>query len=193
MIKRATFGLFIKSALFILAVFAAYSQFTDADLFDQEGVTQNSFAATTLDLSTLDTANESVKTLFFSVTGMIPQGFQVESVRLKNSGELEFPYTVSVAQTGGSTPLCQTLDVVVLQEWTPIFSGKLLNLQLSQQLTKTEKWEDLVFVIKLPSSDAALKNQTCSFNFTFSSSLPGNSFSDTESLQNTISTGTWVE
>lgn len=191
--KKATLGLVLKSILFILAVFAAYSQFTDADLFDQEAVTQNALSATTLDLTTLDTANESTKTLFFSVTGMIQNGFQVESVRLKNSGALGFPYTVTTQETGGSSLLCQSLDLVVLQEWTPIFSGKLLSLELIQELTVTENWEDLVFVISLPQVDATLKNQTCSFNFTFTSSLPSSSFSDTEVLQNSISTGTWAE
>ncbi len=191
--KQATLGLLVKSLLFMMAVFAAYSQFTDADLFDQEGVSGNSFVATTLDFSTLDTANQTNKTLFFSVNGMVPTGFQIESVRLKNSGNLEFPYSVSVAQTAGSAPLCQNLDLVVLQEWTPIYTGKLLELQLAGELAAQENWEDLVFVVKFNNTDGALKNQTCSFIFTFTTALTGNSFSDTETLENTISTGAWAE
>lgn len=176
-----------------MAVFVAYSQFTDADLFDQEQVTSNSFEAATLDFLTLDTANEATKTLFFSVQGLIPTGFQVESVRIKNSGNLEFPYTVSATQTAGSAAVCENLELVVLQEWTPIYSGSLLGLNLSGELTQQENWEDLVFVLKLTNTDASLQNQGCYFTFNFNSSLPGNSFSDTETLENTISTGTWAQ
>jgi len=80
-----------------------------------------------------------------------------------------------------------------LQEWTPIYSGPLLQLQLSGEVASKENWGDLVFVVKLPSSDGGLKSQGCYFTLNFSSSLPGNSFSDTEALENTVSTGTWAE
>ncbi len=191
--KRTTIGWFFKALLFLMAVLVAHSQFTDADLFDQETLTSHSFEALTLDLTTLDTANESPKNLFFSVQGMLPHGFQVESVRLKNSGQIEFPYSITASQTAGSAALCQNLQVVVLQEWTPIYSGPLPQLNLSGQLTSQEKWEDLVFVVKLETNDAALKNQGCYFTFNFSSTLPGSQFSDTEKLENTVTTGTWSE
>lgn len=179
--------------VFVIAVVSAYTQFTDADLFDQEVVTSNSLTATTLDFSTNDTANESVKSLFYSVSGMIPSGFQVESVRLKKAGSLPFRYAVSAQKTGGADSLCSSLQLVVLQEWTPIYSGPLLNLNYSGELAEAENWEDLVFVVKLESGDASLANQSCGFDFTFTTQKEaGDRFSDQEVLQNTVSTGSWA-
>jgi hypothetical protein len=190
---RPTFGLLFKLSLFLIAVFSAYTQFTDADLFDQEDVHNNRFEATTLDFSTNDTANELSKSLLFSVTGMIPSGFQVETVRIKNSGKLEFPYSVSVQKTAGSDTFCQSLEGVIMQDWSPVYSGNLMNLSFSGELSDQEKWEDLVFVVKFNNKDVALKNQTCAFNISFVSQSPESHFTDTETLQNTVTSGAWAE
>ena len=190
---RNTIGSLVKLSLFLIAVFSAYTQFTDADLFDQEEVQNNYFEATTLDFSTHDTANELSKSLLFSVTGMIPTGFQVETVRIKNTGKLEFPYSISVQKTAGSDVFCQSLEAVIMQDWTPVYSGSLLNLTFSGELAAEEKWEDLVFVAKFNATDAALKNQTCAFNISFASQIQDSHFSDTEVLQNTIASGAWAE
>lgn len=189
---RNSFGLLVKISIFFIAVFSAYTQFTDADLFDQESVTNNYFEATTLDLTTHDTATELSKTILFSVTGMVPSGFQIETVRLKNAGKLEFPYSVSVQKTAGSDSFCQSLEGVLMQDWTPVYTGNLMSMAFSGELRETEKWEDLVFVVKFTGTAAELKNQTCNFSISFTSTLPGGKFSDTESIQNTIISGTWA-
>lgn len=190
---RNTIGSLVKLSLFLIAVFSAYTQFTDADLFDQEEVANNYFEATTLDFSTHDTANELSKSLLFSVTGMIPTGFQVETVRIKNTGKLEFPYSISVQKTAGSDAFCQSLEGVIMQDWTPVYSGSLLNLTFSGELAAEEKWEDLVFVAKFNDTNAALKNQTCALNISFVSQIQDSHFADTEVLQNTIASGAWAE
>ena len=176
-----------------MAVIAMFSQYTDADLFDQDSVRENAISATTLDFSALDTANETNKKLFFSLSGLLPSGFHTESIRVKNAGKLGFPFTIVAAQTSGSDILCQNLEVRILQDWKTIYSGPLLSLAYAGELKATSDAEDLVFVVSLSNTDAVLKNQVCSFAFAISSALPSKNFSDTEVLENTISTGTWSE
>lgn len=183
----------ISLCLFSLAVISVFSQYTDADLFDQDSVRENVISATTLDFSALDTANETSKKLFFSVSGLLPGGFHTESIRVKNAGQLGFPFTIVAAQTSGNESLCQNLEVRVLQDWKTIYSGSLLSLAYSGELKATSDTEDLVFVVSLSNKDVNLKNQVCSFAFAISSALPSKNFSDTEVLDNTISTGTWSE
>lgn len=179
--------------LFLVAVVSAYSQFTDADLFDQEAVKENTMQATTLDFAALDTVNQSGKKLFFSLSGLLPTGFHVETVRIKNEGQMEYPFIVTASQTAGSPALCQQLELLVMRDWKPVYTGKLLDLQALGQLQKTETWEDLVFVVSLPTAGPELKMQSCAFSFTFTSQADTPFFHDTETLDNMVSTGSWAD
>lgn len=183
----------LKLTLFLLAVIVAHAQFTDADLFDQESVKENSMQATTLDFAAVDTVNQTGRSLFFSVSGLLPSGFQVESVRIKNEGRMEFPFAVTVQRTGGSELLCTRLNMRVFRDWKEIYSGSLLGADLRGELNATEPWEDLVFVVFLDSKEPALKQQTCAFSFLFASQAQTSFFRDTERLENIVNTGTWAD
>lgn len=183
-----------KLLLFLGVLMIVHTNFTDADLFDEEIIAGHSLSATTLDFSSLDTANQSQKSLFFSVVGLVPTGFQVESVRIRKDGELPFTLAVTTQQTGGSTELCQALEVKVLKDWQEVFSGPLPSLALNEELEASEVFQDLVFVIALNDQNTALSNSSCAFNFTFSTIQADDThFSDTEIVANTIATGSWTE
>lgn len=183
----------LKLMLFLLAVLVAHAQYTDADLFDQESVKENSMQATTLDFSALDTVNQIGRSLFFSVSGLLPSGFQVESVRIKNEGKMEYPFSVTVQRTGGSEALCTRLNLRVFRDWKELYTGSLTGVDLQGALSSTEPWEDLVFVVSLDVKEPELKQQTCAFSFVFTSQAQTSFFRDTERLENIVNTGTWAD
>ncbi|NCN82648.1 MAG: hypothetical protein GW947_01650 [Candidatus Pacebacteria bacterium] len=187
----------IKQAARLLlatAVILLFSQVTDADLLDREEVTANIVRATTLDFSNRDTANETGKSLFFSVQGLIPTGFQVESVRIKNEGELAVSYELSATQTAGDTDFCNALQLRVMSDWQTEYSGSLLGLSFDATVLEGQKG-DLVFVVSLDDTSNSLTNDTCAFNIRVASKqVAGGAvvrFSDEEILQNQVTAGTW--
>ncbi|OGJ15750.1 MAG: hypothetical protein A2632_02230 [Candidatus Pacebacteria bacterium RIFCSPHIGHO2_01_FULL_46_16] len=180
--------------LLVAAVLLLFSQVTDADLLDREVVSANVVRATTLDFSNLDTANETSKSLFFSVQGMIPSGFQVETVRIKNEGELAVAYQLSATQTAGDGALCSALQLKVLSDWQTEYSGTLTGLSYETTVLEGQK-SDLIFALSLDDTTASLSNNTCAFNIRVASLTTINGediqFTDEEVLQNQVSTGTW--
>ncbi len=187
----------IKQAARLLlatAVILLFSQVTDADLLDREEVTANTVRATTLDFSNRDTANETGKSLFFSVQGLIPTGFQVESVRVKNEGEMDVSYELTATQTAGDADFCNALQLHVLSDWQTEYSGSLLGLSFDTRMLEGEK-SDLVFVVSLDDTSTSLTNDTCAFNIRVASQqlVDGEviRFSDEEILQNQVTAGTW--
>ena len=183
-----------KLLVFCAVIIMVYTQFTDADLFDDELIPGHSLTATTLDFSSLDTASLTPKSLFFSIVGLQPTGFQVESLRIKNEGQLLYTYALTTQQTAGADPLCQALQVTVLKNWTPLYTGSLLGLALNAEVTEAEPYQDLVFMIALQDSSPVLANTSCSFTFTLSSIQQADlHFSDTEILANTVATSSWTQ
>ncbi|NCN06643.1 MAG: hypothetical protein GW946_02255 [Candidatus Pacebacteria bacterium] len=197
--KREATVLFtrIKQAarlVLVTAVILLFSQATDADLLDREEVVANTVRATTLDFSNRDTANETGKSLFFSVHGLIPTGFQVESVRIKNEGELPVTYQLSVSQTAGDVALCNALQVRVLSDWDTKYTGGVLEASFETTVPHTGS-SDLVFALSLDDTSTSLTNMTCAFNIMIASAtvVQGKTvfFSDEEVLQNQVATGVW--
>ncbi len=179
--------------LFCSAVFAAVTEYTDADLFDQEIIAPHTLTATTLDFSSLDSATHTDKSLLFSVVGMKAPGMQVGSVRIKKMGELDVPFTLTAQQSGGDASLCSALQITIVKEWKPLFSGALLSAQLTDAVSSATPFTDLIFAVSLTGTDASLMNKSCAFTFTFQTvAQEGQKFTDTEIVQNTISTSTWT-
>ncbi len=189
-----TFAHLFLVLVFFLAVFSAYSQFTDADLSDQQLVGTHSLTATTLDFSSSDSATETNKSMLFSIVGMTKHGFQIGSVRIKKVGELPTPFTISVQQTGGDTVLCQALTLVVAKDWNKLAEGSLLAVETSDSVSSEYPYTDYIFAVSLPQSSPEFMNKTCAFTITFQTKKSETvAFSDTEVVSNTVSTGTWTE
>lgn len=178
------------------AIFIVLSQATDADLLDREVIAMNTLRATTVDLTTLDTANSTQKSMFFNIQGLLSGGFQVNSVRIKNDGELNLVVKNTAQNLTGSSDLCNALKLKVLKNWQSVYDGPLSNFSYQSDIQAGEA-EDLVFSVRLDTASTALTAQNCSFNFLVESIQEAGGgtirLSDTETLQNQVATGSWVE
>jgi hypothetical protein len=176
------------------AVLIVLSQATDADLLDREVISMNTLRAATVDLNTLDTANNTQKSFFFNIQGLVPGGFQVNSVRIKNDGELDMMIAVSTKDTTGSSALCSALELKVLENWQSVYDNALGSFSYNTSIQAGEA-EDLVFAVRLTSPDTTAAATTCAFNFVVETTQEAGGgtirFKDEELLQNQVATGSW--
>ena len=184
-----------KIVFMIILALTVYTGATSSDMFDSQVIEGNRFSTTTLDFSQQDTANNQPVSVLFNVTAIIPDGFRVEGVRVKNDGKMGFKYKVKTLQTSGDESLCSALQLTVLQEWQIKYQGNLLDFSYDSDLS-SQKIDDFIYYLKLTSSSDSLKNKSCDFNFVFRSwkVYPDETggFFDQEILTNHISSGTWV-
>ncbi|MFH1561345.1 MAG: hypothetical protein ABID04_02065 [Patescibacteria group bacterium] len=184
-----------KAVFLIFLTLMVTTKTTDADLFDREVITGNSYRASTLDFSTRDTANESPVSFLFNVTGLIPSGFQGKAVRIKKDGLMDFNYRVSVNKTAGDDDVFQALKVWLMHDWQVQQQTNLADFVADSEVDETGK-DDLVLFVGLENNDLSLANKSCDFNLVFRSwrQSPGESsgFVDEEVLANHISSGSWV-
>lgn len=186
---------FISYCTLVLTVLLYMSHPTDADLLDREVVENNSFTAVTLDLNSLDTANQLQKSILFSVQGMTPRGFAVESLRFKNTGTQTMRYQLAFQQTAGDAGACSALRVKVLRDWTVVQDTELTNVSLNGVLQPNDI-DDVVLAIGLDATDAVLQTKSCHFNLAITAKakddmIGGVQFTDEEIVQNQISLGSW--
>lgn len=178
--------------LVIVAVLLLVTESTDADLIDRETVPNNSITATTLDFSTRDTANNTQKTVFFNVQGMVKGGFQVNSVRIKNDGELPVNFTITTQQTGGDTSVCNSLQLKLLKNWQVVENKSLPTFKYDSSI-ETNELQDLVFSLDLPYHSPSPSFSNCLFTITIKTDQSNQSstrhFFDEEVLDNQVSTG----
>jgi len=181
----------LRIGLFVFLLAVVLARATDADLSDLEILPANSLKATTLDFANQETATGQNKSLLFSLAGLIPGGFQVESVRISNQGKMAFTYQTFVEQTAGNSELCVALNLKVLRNWQSIYDGPLLGLALSSELSEASS-EDLVLALSLPAG-SGLANNTCGFSLKFKTFDETGlvKFSDEEILQSQVSTGSF--
>jgi len=182
----------IKLFVLLFGIFMVTTKVTDADLLDMESIVDNYFRSTTLDFSNRQTANNYQLSTLFNVVGMIPGGFQVESLRVNNDGEMDIDYQITSLFNLGDNNLCEVLDVKVMNDFKVIYDGKLKDLTLSSR-TQSEVHDDLVLFLYLNSSDTALTNKTCNFNVVIQSVVENTGFVDEEIIQNQVSSGTWTQ
>ncbi|PIR62478.1 MAG: hypothetical protein COU65_03195 [Candidatus Pacebacteria bacterium CG10_big_fil_rev_8_21_14_0_10_42_12] len=179
----------------IVSVVLLFAQATDADLLDREQIGPNIVRASTLDFANLDTANETGKSLLFSIQGLVPTGFQVESVRIRNEGELAFQYSISAVKTAGDDAFCSALKMRVFSNWTTKYDSNLLALSYVADMAEGDT-QDLVFSLGLDDSSESLIGQNCAFNLvinTIQETQNGTMrFYDQEVLQSQVTAGVWT-
>lgn len=179
----------------IVSVVLLLAQATDADLLDREEIGPNVVRATTLDFSNLDSANETGKSLLFSIQGLVPTGFQVESVRIRNEGELAFKYSISAVKTAGDDAFCSSLKMRILSNWTTKYDSNLLALSYVADMAEGDS-QDLVFSLGLEDPSDSLIGQNCAFNLIINSVQETANgtirFYDQEVLQSQVTAGVWT-
>lgn len=167
---------------------------TSADLSVEIIALGNQMSATTLQLSTLETSNEINLPSLFQISGFVPGGFSVKSLRLKKDAALDFNYQLKSIKVNGDDNLYQALNLKVMQKDKFIYQGKLSELNLSQTINKIGK-DDWIFFISLDQDDSRLSNKSCEFAFDFKTYRDNpdetGGLKDEIKVINYISSGNW--
>lgn len=206
----------ITLPLLLLLVVAAAMSVTSANVSDVESTEENTFRATTLDMSLRSTA-------FDPATALEAGDETKRDVFVQNVGELLFKYSQAYQYLSGDTALCDALELKVdyqyynnsgvlqtinkykggLSSFTLNTSGSDADLNNPNSLgfwanptfAENEQW--FVYTVSLPSgADSDLQNLTCSYNLVarawqqdFAAYPQG--FHDEEILGNTVASGEW--
>ena len=181
-------GLFI----FCISVTLYSCGTTDADLFVNKTVASNVWAATTLDFSKADTANNQTTNNLFSISGMIPGGFQVKSIRINNDGQMRFKYIISVESLVGDDNLLDKLKVKLMENWLIKYDGPLsgVNVTVGELEGKNDDW---ILVLSLDSDAEDLSQKEALFNIVIRTAINENNkgFYVEQKLENRVTTGNW--
>lgn len=177
-----------KLLVLTLGLVLLYSQYTDADFIVKKYLRNNLFRATTLDFSNRQTANEFPTSTLFNITGMIVGGFEVNSIRVKNEGEMKFSYRIR-SEITQSSHLCEHLHLQIMKRnLFTLYSGEMIAMNIQ---SKVDEWNDDLIIIVSLNHDVG-KNKRCDFNLIFETiDLEGKTqrgFWDEELVQNFIST-----
>lgn len=172
--------------LLLLTVFTVGK--TDADFFDTASVLGNHFQSATLDLSGKNTINNNSLGFLFNTPGILPGGFDVRALRLKNDGAKQ-NVLLNYNYLSGGQDFCQALRLKILKNWQIISEGGLSDLNLNFTLDANGV-EDFIFVLSLENNDNGLKGKTCKFNFLFQTNKEkAAGLWDEETLDNEITSG----
>jgi hypothetical protein len=171
------------------------SNATDADLFDRQSVVNNLFRAATVEMQILDTASNRPQSSLFSISDLVPYGFQVASIRVANTGDLSMRVRFSIENISGEPALCNTLGLRVMESWETTYLGDLNALQLETDIL-TETYHDLVLAVSLNDETQNLALKNCSFTLVAETiqEVEGGviKLSDTRRVANQVNTAQWV-
>ncbi len=181
-----------KLLLLLIGVVLFSTKYTDADLVDLELIRDNLLRATTLDFANKSTANERPLGTLFNVSGLLSNGFQVETVRIKREGEMNFSYELSITEKTGSPEFCDSLVITIRKNWQVVAQAPLNDLYYSDEV-KSSRYQDLILTLATDGSKRGLGGQECQFQLMIQTTLdPAESnFSDQEFLQNQVTSGTF--
>ncbi len=179
----------------LLYIFLLNSQFTDADIFAERIVEQNTLRAITLDFSTRETFSHNLNTKLFNSFGFLPNGFDVASILIKNDSISSFKYHLKAEKMSGHDELCDNLELKIFdRNFKNIYQGKLLNLSLNSEIKENDN-QAYIFFISLNRDDSIIQSKICEFNFDFKTyrqniNEEGGIFAQRK-LNNVITSGSW--
>ncbi len=189
--KKTKFSLI---TILLISLILLFSEVTTADLFVQLIAEDNQMTATTLQLSARETSNENETPYLFKTQGLISDGFDVKSIRIKKDGYMDFNYQIKTVKTNGDDNLCNALQLKIMQNDKFIYNGKLFDLNNSKFINSNGK-DDWVFFLFLKNNDDQLKNKNCEFEFNFKTWRKNvnetGGFQDNVKVINFVSSGNW--
>jgi len=172
-----------------------FSGATDADISDSEVSTGNMFTATTLDITQNQTSNNLPISSLFNVTSLVPGGFEIRAMRIKKAGEMDFNYRIVASKTIGDDNFCQSITLVLLQDWQIKFEGVMNDLVLDDRINENGV-DDWIMLVKLDNNDQALTLKECQFDIIFKTwkndPYETNGFYDEETITNRVTSGSWA-
>lgn len=189
--KKAKFSLI---TILIISLILIFSEVTTADLSVELVSKDNKMTATTLQISSRDTSNESETPYLFKTQGLISDGFDVESLRIKKDGYVNFNYQIKAIKINGDDNFCNALHIKIMQNDKFVYNGKLFELKSNKAISDTGK-DDWVFFLSLNDNNDQLKNKNCEFEFNFQTWRENidekGGFKDTVKIANFVTSGNW--
>ncbi len=177
-----------KIIFFIYIYFLVSADKTDADFVDRETIRNHQFQATTLDFSNRKTSNQYPISNLFEISGLIPNGFGVASVRIKKDGEMDFNCNIKSEQTSGLNEACKALKLKVMNNWQFIYQGALSEFDLD---VFVDNKKDLIFIVSY--DQGSYNGEYCAFDLNFKTWLESKEekggFYHEQTLHNHISFG----
>ncbi len=137
---------------------------TNADFVSTKSVKNNQFAATTLDFSQLKTTNESAVESLFNIDHLIPGGYQVTTLRIKNQGKSNLKYNLSFQKIAGDDNLCRHLKIDLSKSNQIFYQGNLVDLNLTDSFNSNQISNDWLITLKLDSDYLSTQSGFCQFN-----------------------------
>ncbi len=187
---------FALICLISLGLFLIFTGYTDADLFAERNVARNILRAITRNIFALTTTNSSPLDQGFLVTGILPNGFDAKTFRIKKDEQDRLQYAIKAIKTNGDENLWNELTVDVLDgSLNKKYSGKLSQMSISSVITSNEP-DDWIAIMRFDKSDANLKNKLCEFDITIRTwkvnvdDEPKGIYAQRK-LRNSVSTGNW--
>lgn len=160
-------GLLSKIVFLLFSFSLILTNTTDADFIDKKTVLDNKMSATTLDFTNTDTATNAPINTLFNINGIVPGGFQVDAVRLRNEGQSNLYNKITTEIVGGDMNFCQSLDIELNYDEQSNFKGKLIELSNEAPALNPNTQSDWVVFIRFNKNDINLKNKSCQFNLVF--------------------------
>ena len=137
---------------------------TNADFIFKKTIRNNQLTATTLDFSQLKTSNNSTIESLFNINGILPGGYQVNTLRIKNQGATNFSYYLTFEKVSGDNNFCQNLEINLIRDGQSQYNGLLIDLNLNTNLTADQNFSDWLVYLKLKDNYLSSKSESCDFN-----------------------------
>lgn len=138
---------------------------TNADFVFTKSIKNNHFSATTLDFSQLKTTDNSSLEKLFDINGILPGGYQVNTLRIKNQGKSSLNYNISFQKTSGDDNFCRNLKINLSKNGQSLYQGDLVNLNLTSSFKSDQDFDDWLVTLTLNSDYLNSSPSFCQFNF----------------------------
>lgn len=189
-VTRTTLILILLFGLFALNV-----QPTSADLTAQRTVRGNKLRATTISLENQHTATLTILSSLFNTIGFQPNGYDVRTVKIVKTGELDFKYRIKAEPVAENSQECNNYVLSADKDWTSTYNGTLMDFVATSEITETKK-DDWLFFLFFNAEDETSQNTTCSFRIVVNTYRnnpddPLKGLWAKKILDNTVTTGTW--
>lgn len=186
---------FLLIFLLLLGIFLLNTQYTDADIFAERDVRNNSFKAASLNFFARNSVNNSSAEGMYKTIGIIPEGYDFGAVKLKRDGNASFKYLLKSSRTNGDENFCNNLTLQVLKRnLTSVYQGRLMDLTVEASINN-DNVSDWIFLLSLDHGGNDLKNKICEFNLEFktfrNSPSENTGIFARRILTNVVSSGTW--
>jgi len=137
---------------------------TNADFVSRKSIKNNQFSATTLDFSKIKTTNESTVESLFDIDQLLPGGYQVNTLRIKNQGKSQLKYNLSFQKISGDDNFCRHLKINLSKNNQTFYQGDLVDLNFNDSFSKDSSFTDWLITLSLDKNYLSNQTLNCQFN-----------------------------